>query len=151
MAKQLEQDGPFKEFATNCRFCHKPITIKIAESYLAFRDPYKLLPMAACNACADIRNWRHSLEEKITRHCNYLERFKGQLDSDQLKKSAEKLEPLLKEYARLISRWHVLDGVVWHDDVVPTVMENPRQFPLVLKGMWDMFEQSLESRRTQTQ
>ena len=58
--------------ATHCKFCKSPITIEIDDEYSKLGDPFKLIGMASCNRCADLRTERRCLEGKIKRVCMIL-------------------------------------------------------------------------------
>lgn len=138
---QREADiGPTVEIGTTCKFCKKPITLKIAKSYSELGDPQKLIPMAACNSCADLRVERRSLEAKVKFIC-MMRKTEGKKESDsQQQERREALEKLLKQYAHLVARWHFMEGMAWDDAALDTVMEKPGQWFDVLATLWKTFK-----------
>jgi hypothetical protein len=127
--------------ATNCKFCKRPITVEIDDSYAGLGDPYKILPLAACNRCADLRVERRRLEERVQRVCNNLIFSAG--SSSALKTSTRTiLTKLTKSYASLIARWHEMDGMSWDEEVVNQIMDHPENWGEVLGRLWRMFKQS---------
>lgn len=135
----IPNDGPFHQVGTTCQFCKKPITLEIADSYDEVSDPHKLIPLACCNHCADIRVERRSLEAKIKFICKM-----RLLDSSRATKAYEKdrsaLEKLLKQYAHLIARWHFMDGMSWDEAALDLIMDKPAHWFDILGTLWRIFK-----------
>ena len=119
------------KFGTHCKFCKKPITLEIDENYDALGDPQKLIPMACCNYCADIRELRRKLERKVQVVCTMLELAGKSSEA----KSREALVRLTKDYATMISKW---TGKVnrWDEAVVDALLKDPHHFGDPLTRMW---------------
>lgn len=127
--------------ATNCKFCRKPITIEIDDSYAELGDPHKLIPMAACNSCADIRVERRVLESKIKYSC--MNRLSTKRPSEEyLNKFRNLMEKLMKDYASMIARFHFMSGMSWDDECLEAIMEHPENWNEVLSRLWKMFRDS---------
>lgn len=129
------------KYATHCKFCKKPITIQIDDSYDALGDPLKILPLAACNACADLRVLRRNLEKTIATICNRLIFSSGKADAAVLQKSRTALTHWTKEYAKMVAQFHGTDGSCWDEAIVETILESPNQWGEVLGRLWTMYRQ----------
>jgi hypothetical protein len=132
--------------ATHCKFCHKPITIEISDEYEVNNDPLKILPLASCNRCADIRVERRRLEDKVRVTAMTLAMAGKHRTAEVAAKTRTVIEKLLKDYANLICRWHYLSGMTWDDAAVDTVMEHPDKWPDVLKTLWQIFRDANKER-----
>lgn len=131
--------------ATHCKFCKKPITIDVDDDYESIGDPHKLIPMAACNSCSDIRVERRVLESKIKKAC--MERVSTKRPSDEyLNKFRNLMEKLMKDYARMIARFHFMSGMAWDDECLELIVEHPAQWTEVLSRLWKIFSESNHSR-----
>jgi hypothetical protein len=121
--------------STTCKFCHLPITIEVDDSYT--RDPYKIIPLACCDFCSDIRVERRGLEYGIAKVANLV------LVSPKASKEAETaraaLIRLTQKYAQMIARWHRMNGMAWDEEGVNLIMDKPRAWPDVLQVYWNMF------------
>jgi hypothetical protein len=138
----MPNDGPFHSVGTTCKFCRQPITVQIADSYDELSDPLKLLPLAACNHCADLRVERRKLESKIQFICK-LREFGPKVPSPEKNRDTRSiLETHTKAYAKLIARWHEMDGMSWDEEVVNQIMDHPENWGEVLGRLWRMFKQS---------
>lgn len=126
--------------ATTCQFCRRPITVEIDDDYAAIGDPYKLIQKRACNECADVRVLRRVLEERISRQATT---FAGmhRPTEDAKKVIRKNLVKLLENYARMIARWNRVEGMMFDEAAVDTLMEKPSQWAEVLSKLWTMFNQ----------
>jgi hypothetical protein len=141
-------DGPYTQHATHCKFCHKPITLEVSESYDTIGDKLKLFPAAACNPCADIRVDRRQLEAKISRAAMTLAGAGPKATVEFRGRFHAILEKLLQDYAKLIARWHHLSGMSWDDAALDTIMDHPTHWPQILQTLWTIFQDSNPSRIT---
>lgn len=126
--------------ATTCKFCKNPITVTIDDDYAELGDPLKLLGLAACNTCADLRVERRGLERKIAFACNQVLRA-GKMDDDERAEHAKGLSELLQEYAKMIARWHGKEGSCWDEAIVDAILSNPIKWGEVLGRLWTMYRQ----------
>lgn len=132
-------DGyPCRPIRHHCKFCRKPITLWIAIDYGG--DPYKLMDKASCNRCADMRTNRRSLEEQMATQFNNLCLLKSSKTKkpDILAKARDNVETLTRQYASLIAKWNNLEGMAWEPSIVDTIMDNPHDWPDVIRRMWKM-------------
>lgn len=126
--------------ATTCKFCHNPITIEVDAEYAELGDPLKLLPLAACNQCADLRVERRFLEDRIRKAAMIFAAIRK--PGDEAKQVARvNFTSLCTRYARMIARWHRVEGMSWDQAIVDQMMERPEQWPDTLSQMWKMFSQ----------
>lgn len=129
-----------KRLGTHCQFCKKPITVEIDDGYDEVSDPYKLLPRACCNYCADLRVSRRGLEKKIQLMARAI-----QLSSPSDKEGRERISKTLtfatQEYAKLICKWHRMDGMIWDEGCVEAIIASPHKFGETLSRMWTAFKQ----------
>ncbi len=94
-----------KEHEAKCKICGISITLDISLNYPIEKDPRKIIPMATCNRCFDLRERRIRLENRFKRACYQLalEKTEGakQLDS----KAKELLVSLVELTCSQYSRW----------------------------------------------
>lgn len=127
--------------ATNCQFCKRPITLEIDDSYAELGDIHKLIPMAACNRCADLRVERRTLEAKI-KHVCMMRAFSKRKPSDEENEKATKvLTKLTQDYANMVARWHERQGMAWDEECVALLLEKPQQWFDILGNLWRMYRQ----------
>lgn len=127
-----------KQIATNCKFCKAPITLEIDDSYDPVSDPNKLIPLAACNPCADIRVRRRILETKIGKACRALQLLSPG-DKEDREELSKILEKLTQGYAKMICKWHGYEGMVWEECCVAEIVSKPDHWGEALGRMWQAF------------
>lgn len=126
--------------ATNCKFCKRPITVTVDDYYAEMGDPYKLLAKASCNTCADVRQLRRVLEDRISRQATAFAAMHR--PSEAAKGLARKnLTRLCEAYAKMIARWHRTEGMAFDEEVVNTMLDRPDKWAECLSGLWRMFKQ----------
>lgn len=131
---------------TTCKFCKKPITVEIDDDYSKLHDPLKLLPIAACNRCADLRVERRKLESKVKITAMMLA-LAGKHRTNELEsKCRSVLDALLKQYANMIARWNYMQGMSWDEECIAVIMEHPDQWATVLKTLWQIFYDANKNR-----
>jgi hypothetical protein len=127
--------------ATNCKFCKLPITIEIDDDYAALGDTFKLLPLSACNRCADLRVERRSVENKVAFICMMRHRDPKARENKK-EQHREMLERLLKQYANMIARWNGMSGMCWDDAALDDIIERPGSWNKNLQTLWKMFAEN---------
>jgi hypothetical protein len=127
---------------TNCKFCKRPISVEIADDYAAMGDPHKLIPMAACNPCADNRVEKRRIEKRVQYVARTVE-LAGTRDAQT--NARPPLIKLTQDYARLIARWHGRDGMAWDQECVELILDKPREWGAVLSGLWKLFKTSTQN------
>ena len=126
-----------KSIPTTCKFCHQPITTQISEDYVG--DPHKILPLSACNRCADMRVEKRQIESRIKFTC-MMRAFGPKFHADgQESKTHTTLTTHARAYCELLARWHNLDEM-WDPEIVRNLMDTPAGWPAHLGHVWTMFE-----------
>ena len=135
-----ESDGPYVRHGTTCKFCKNPITIEVAVSYAALGDPHGIIPMAACDRCADLHEERRILEDRVRIAAMTLNNIKGVESRKEANvRYTGIFEKLLHDYAKMIARWHYLQGESWDQEAVAMIIEHPEAWPSVLRTFWAVF------------
>lgn len=132
---------------TNCKFCKKPITLQIASSY-DLGDPLKLIPLACCNECADLRKLRRRIERKVQLVCAAIQVAGSNATDGLLSKSRESLTILTKDYARVISNLYGMDGMAWDEECVNLLMDKPEKWHLIIEELWKLFRDTQKYQTT---
>lgn len=122
--------------ALTCQFCKAPITVTISDDYSNQGDPFKLLPFAACNHCADLRVTRRKVEDSIGRVCGHLLAMKRP-DREPMR---DALERLTKAYSRMIADWVKATAPAWDAAGVDLMLDRPDAWPNVLQQYWRMYQ-----------
>jgi len=126
------------KYATNCRFCQKPITLDIDDDYARLGDPRHLLGLATCEACASLRREREKVEALTGRVC-YALRFTDRKDYAKVEELKSALTRLSQRYCQLIARWHHMNGSLWDESIVEALMQDPDRWGEILSQCWRTF------------
>lgn len=124
---------------TTCKFCKKPIILTIDDAYAELGDPSKLIPMAACNRCADLRIRRRSIEEAIKRSVFPLLTPSKTREANE-QKAREELIILTKKYTALIAEWTDAADPWWDIDIIDSIIANPAHWTSFLGQCWKMYQ-----------
>lgn len=137
-----------KRHATHCKFCKIPITLEIADDYDVLADPRKLIPLASCNHCADLRVERRNIEGSLGSQCAAIGLIKSA--RKELPRNARiNIDILTKQYARLIARWNRLEGMAWEEGIVDAILDDPHHWGDVAGRMWKMCRKPNQVERTE--
>jgi hypothetical protein len=124
-----------KTIDAKCQFCHKPIRLEIDDAYALLGDPLGLVPIAACNRCADLRVSRRELETQIRGYCAKLQAKLMKMSQDDRASVAEHVGHLLRKWCGLASAWR--GGHVTLDEgMVEAVMARPLEYASILGSIW---------------
>jgi hypothetical protein len=126
--------------AANCKFCGKPMVLTIDDDYGKLGDPFKLLKMAACNRCSDLRTKRTRLEDQIRKIC--LSMVASRPGQDEAARIMVGLDKLTQRYALLVADWHNMSGSAWDQTFSQMLMDRPDAFSIILSQYWKMFRQT---------
>lgn len=126
--------------ATHCKFCKSPLTVEIDAEYSALGDPLKILGLAACNRCADLRVERRTLESRISFLCEMISQLSGKPDQDTRAKWREALTALTKRYARMVAAWLKATAPAWDEESVNLLMEQPSDCNKILSTFWRLYK-----------
>lgn len=130
-----------KNYPTTCKFCGCGLVLKIDDSYDEIGDPFKLLKLAACNNCADVRVWRRKVEARIDFTVSFVKKAKADKDSLKLDALKRKLDDLCREYLRMVAQWMGQSEVGWDPQISESIIDNPELWNKVLAQCWKLFGQ----------
>lgn len=125
-----------------CKMCGKPLTLECDDSYQADHDPFKLIPLATCNRCADYRIERRAITFYIKRLCEQLIfRYYTKIESKDLELIKNALRDLLKKYMRCMAYYRLMPVPEWEEAILDDMIAKPRLFCDVLAQIPGMFKQ----------
>lgn len=107
-----------------CRLCLKPLTVEVDDSYGEHGDPFKLLPMATCNRCFDLRETRIRIESQVARASRMLI-MQPKMDASIRNKIRDSLRIATQAYARYVADLNNSKVMAWNEDFVDLIMEKP--------------------------
>jgi hypothetical protein len=123
-----------------CKFCHKPLSVEVDDDYSKAGDPLKLLPMACCNECSDLRERRRVLHGWFAVLIN--KAILLQPGSKDYEHDREKLRTsvtaAVRAYLRLISSWLMMPPIQFDEGIVEDFITNPRNAGKILGILWKM-------------
>lgn len=127
-----------------CRYCHKPLVLKVDSSFMDLTDgvagltPEGVMKLAACNSCADLRNRRRKLNEALG-----ILAYRFEWGLGEYEKNKEQSGTVLKSYLELISDWVKADPALpWDDEILTYFVRSPKEMGSVIDLMWKMGKQS---------
>ncbi len=121
-----------KTILHNCRICGSPMKLRVGDGYDVLADPAKLLPLVACNTCADRHDRINRLEDWIIKACFRLCQEK-KLDDSVKAHLRRGLHSATRKYALVHAEMHGLEEMVWEEEFPTSLAENPDQWPLILR------------------
>lgn len=126
---------------SQCKFCHKPLVLKCDAEYGDMGDPYRLVRLAACDNCADLRVRQRNIIEGL-KHAIFLMAYGY---DEKLKEASRKL---LKAYLRLVSDWLHIDPVLdWDEAILDDFLVKKDKLGAVLNMMWQMGRHHVAQRK----
>ena len=134
--------------ALHCKFCKKPITVEIDDAYLELGDPYKLLPMALCNHCADLRVRKRQIEARVKSVAMLLIQCGDKVPESVCQVATGRLHTQTQDYAKLIADWHNMSGMAWDEGIPGLILSKPDRWADILAGCWKHFKASAMPRPT---
>lgn len=128
--------------AVDCKFCHRPITVEIDDDFQRLRASAatKLLALACCNRCGDLRVRRWGLSGRIQRSANAILAM-GNAKGEVLDRARKGLTVHCQRYAELIAEWHGKEGSCWDESIVDMIMKEPQRWGEALGLMWKLYKQ----------
>lgn len=126
---------------TSCKFCKKSIVLEIDDSYDVLGDPRKIIPLAACNRCADLRVRRRNLEDAANKVAMRLVQAGDKVSSELSANSREAFTKITKKYTILIADWVNSTAPFWDQTIVELLMEKPDRWPTILQQCWKLYKQ----------
>lgn len=129
-----------RTIAAKCRFCGKNLTLEIAPDYDEERSPVKLIKLAACNRCADLRQERRHLEDTIRTICSRTTQLGQTKITDS--NSQKAVKTVCEAYTKLVARWYGFDGSAWDDAFPDAIISAPDQWQRAVSNYWKVFRQA---------
>lgn len=130
-----------------CKFCSAPVTLELGEEMLEFFNLDYWKSLSACNRCADYREKKRGLIDRIVdrsvvwlRHQNHQLRL-NETEAEELRKS---IVGATQKYADLICKFY-RHHFSWEPDFAQQIMDNPVNTMRILS----FFEGSISRKRTQ--
>lgn len=122
-----------------CKFCGCLLSITVDDDYGKLGDPYNLLPLAACNRCADYREKRRIIFAHIRVLCLGL--IQGEwTKKEDIEKVRLNMEKLLKNYIRIYAKYKNLEEADWDEAILEAVMSKPKGYVDVLINIPAIFK-----------
>jgi hypothetical protein len=115
--------------ATECQFCSKLLVLWVDPQYAAMGDPMKLLKLAACNTCADLRVRHRKIEETIAHCCTALNQGVRKSDMQAFR---DTLATATRKYAEVIAQMHGSDTMVWDESFPELLADRPDRWGVIL-------------------
>lgn len=122
-----------KHINHTCKFCGKPITLRIAMNYCADEDPMKLIPLGACDRCAELRVTRRLLNDAIAK---VIAQIRTEKNSAIVTSCRAALTTLTKRYVRMVAEWTNRPMLQWDETIVDAIMQDPESCGEVLSRVW---------------
>jgi hypothetical protein len=117
-----------------CKFCSAPITLEMDDDGdICFGLDY-LKSIAACNRCADYREKRRSLIDRLINHSIEWSRAKTKqlpLGPQEMDKLKEAIISATKKYSDLCCRFKRIQSV-WEYDFAQQIMDQPHKTMQIL-------------------
>lgn len=137
--KPSDDLGPMVVVDAPCKFCKTVLHLQISEAYHKTGDSLRLVSLAACDRCADLRTRRSKLHRAFERVCANL--IIDPKDSEVRKAAYEAFTGLTKGYIRLICEWFNVT-IPWEEQMVDGLMHRPQMLGAVLKSFWALARQN---------
>lgn len=123
-----------------CQFCSRELTLEVDDEYSRLGDPLKLLRLAACNRCADLKTKQRRIEGRLEYLTSLLLIKKTETEMENFKRSMERTA---KDYLRLICEFLRVDYVDWDEAILDALMiapapPKPSNLGSVVRRMWQM-------------
>lgn len=119
---------------TKCKFCGRPIEIWVDDAYARMGDPFKLVKLAACNRCSDLKVEKRLLDSRLNWAISRL-----QLAGDE-KAASDRyrgiVSGLMHKYWDLICRWTSIRNTEFDEGIVEMVLSNPSKCARMVSEMW---------------
>lgn len=118
-----------------CKICGVPLDLSIDPEYDTVGDRNRLMPMATCNRCGDMRSKRESYHDDFYRQCVQLIVLTPSKNSEERRQSYKvSLLILARKYAKLIAAYHRSSLVIPVEDLVSDLMDKPKHWADALRA-----------------
>lgn len=116
-----------------CKLCGCSLTLAIDPDYAGAGDVYKLIQLATCNRCYDMRTKRERYHEELNRKCATLIALGTGKKSEEARETKKTgLTMLCRKYARLLCDYEKSNLVVPVEELVEELMNQPRDWQGVM-------------------
>lgn len=121
----------------HCKFCHAPVNLEIEQEGLNVFEGFSvgfLKSIAACNRCADYREKKRGLTEKLAAYLVDWARDQSKqvrLGDAERKNLIESIEFNARKYSELVHRFHRIK-FEWDPALVQLLMDRPNHTTAVL-------------------
>lgn len=127
-----------------CKFCKRPLELKVDDDYAELRgDPMKIMRLASCNRCSDLRSRQRRTEKAIEMLSGSLLCFPSQ---DEKASIREGLCRTTKILLRIACEWYHAEGVAWEEAIVDQIMSHPEKLSVVTARIWQMARNASQGR-----
>lgn len=124
-----------------CKFCRKSLNLTIDDDYGALGDPFRLIPLAACNHCADFRSKRRVVYQTMKKITWILIAGMVKRGTEEYEQSKDSIRQLCKRYLRLIADYRKLPIPDWDEAILESILSQPTKWQETLGRMNGMFAQ----------
>lgn len=122
--------------SSKCKFCQCNVSLDIDDTYVNSGDPYKIMRLAACDRCADLRERRRGLHQAFVQACSSV---MAGADATGAKPVFERLT---KAYLKLICDW-THQSIAWEEDMTGPFIYAPKHLSAHLKRLWGLSKQGV--------
>lgn len=117
-----------------CKFCSTPVTLEIDDGAVEFFGLDYWKGLAACNRCADYREKKRGLTDRLVGYSVDWSRHQTKqvlLGEKELERLKESIIASTKKYADLVCRFNRIPSV-WQQDFAQQVMDMPHKTMFIL-------------------
>lgn len=122
-----------KHVNASCKFCGRPLTLRVDEEYDEVGDAFKLMKLGACNRCADLRVKRRTLTYAIL---NIAATLQADRRADTVTAARAGLERLTKLYLQMVADWTNTPALPWEESMVDAIVKDPTNIGNVIGRFW---------------
>ena len=126
--------------AAHCKFCHCDLNLVVDDDYAAIGDRFKLIEIASCNRCHDLRVMRRNIGDGVKSICIIILNSDGAAQQTVRESLRGSLSTLLRSWMGLAEDWKHNEGPEFDEAALDGLLNDPRQYPDVLKRLWDMVQ-----------
>lgn len=117
----------------SCKFCKQPLVLRVGDGYDVVSDPLKLVPLCACNRCANFRTNRRQISTIIFQIAAILTINRCTANVESARRN---LSVMLSRYGKLVSEWMSLEPYVLDPGAVEAIIQQPNNVGDVLSAFW---------------
>lgn len=146
-------DQPSHFVTAKCKFCGRELQLEIADTYAAVYSERKLVTLAACNQCADLRVARRHLEESLERLKIFIlrrciaqaeaglftqKKLVHDFSNEELKEIRLNLRKVMTEYLAFIGMWKQEKAQPFSESIVDALLDRPGHWDRTIRRLWNM-------------